>query len=340
MKTLDRTIVETPALGPGCFASLVPWESGRDMKDRMRRYARTAHAFALVRDRSAGHVDAEGRVRYTPSKDDIDKLRDGLRRALRILVAAGATEVGTHRSDGLRLRCNGWQSRASAGTATGAAVRWGIDLAETYNERSVRGGLRTGRELVSQLTCAHLDCLNSCQELTHDLGPHRPRLPHCSPLAPASLPVRLSLRVLKKGSTPAHGAIMVSATRVPPPLPLGGPLDNMMDLMFGGVDEEINGLKAKLRSAEQSEERSHKAVGELTAALSLHATEVKLWSTTEQIGRLTGEWKAAAVSWCAREKVMLARAYAAEAELWSAIEQIGRLPLAVPPHSSALLVRR
>ncbi|GJM84794.1 hypothetical protein PR202_ga00500 [Eleusine coracana subsp. coracana] len=68
-RVTNRTIVETPALGPGAFAAMVLWESGRDMKEQMRRYAHTTHTFALVRDRGDGFVDGEGRVRFTPSRE-------------------------------------------------------------------------------------------------------------------------------------------------------------------------------------------------------------------------------------------------------------------------------
>ncbi|CAM0956816.1 unnamed protein product [Alopecurus aequalis] len=143
----ERTIIETPALGPGAFASLVPWESGRDMKERMRRYARTAHAFALVRDRAAGTVDGEGRVHFTPSRDDTEELRSGLRRALRILVAAGATEVGTHRSDGLRLRCKDVEEK---------------DLEAFLDEVTVpRGPMQPGTDTWALLCSAHQ--MGSCR---------------------------------------------------------------------------------------------------------------------------------------------------------------------------------
>ncbi|CAD6341730.1 unnamed protein product [Miscanthus lutarioriparius] len=84
-RVTGRTIIQTPALGPGCWASLIPWESGRDMKERMLRAACATPRAGKTWRSSV----------------------NGLRQALRILVAAGAAEVGTHRSDGLRLRCDG-----------------------------------------------------------------------------------------------------------------------------------------------------------------------------------------------------------------------------------------
>ncbi|KAK9062583.1 hypothetical protein SSX86_019770 [Deinandra increscens subsp. villosa] len=103
----ENYILEVPALAPGSFAALCPWESGKDFKERMLRYSRTAHVFALVRDHGSGEVKSPGRISYNFHESDTENIKKGLKQAIRVLIAAGASEVGTQSSGGGRFKCAG-----------------------------------------------------------------------------------------------------------------------------------------------------------------------------------------------------------------------------------------
>ncbi|GMH20467.1 hypothetical protein Nepgr_022308 [Nepenthes gracilis] len=73
----------------------------------MEKYARTTILFPNIRDQSSREVKKEGQIKYWLNDIDRENLVIGLRQSLMILIAAGAAEVGTSRSDGQRMKCEG-----------------------------------------------------------------------------------------------------------------------------------------------------------------------------------------------------------------------------------------
>lgn len=94
-------VIQTPALHPGMFSVVMPWVSGKDIKNRLSRFSRTAHVFALARDVGSGRVDpSTTSVSYKMDQKDKENLTKGLDKVLRILAAAGAEEIGTQHCKG------------------------------------------------------------------------------------------------------------------------------------------------------------------------------------------------------------------------------------------------
>ncbi|KAK2987692.1 hypothetical protein RJ640_015034 [Escallonia rubra] len=98
------TVIQTPALHPGMFSVLMPWVSGTDIKARMCKFSRTAHVFALARDKGSGELNSTSSISYKMDECDEQNLQKGLEKVLRILAAAGAEEIGTHHCKGKTLK--------------------------------------------------------------------------------------------------------------------------------------------------------------------------------------------------------------------------------------------
>lgn len=96
-------VIQTPALHPGMFSLLMPWVSGKDIKDRMSKFSRTAHVFALARDQGSGTLNSPSCISYQMKDADEESLQKGIEKVLRILAAAGAEEIGTHNNKGRSL---------------------------------------------------------------------------------------------------------------------------------------------------------------------------------------------------------------------------------------------
>ncbi|XP_059663075.1 long-chain-alcohol oxidase FAO4A [Cornus florida] len=97
-------VIQTPALHPGMFSVLMPWVSGIEIKTRMCKFSRTAHIFALARDKGSGEIVSPSKISYRMDTIDEENLKRGLEKILRILAAAGADEIGTHHCKGKTLK--------------------------------------------------------------------------------------------------------------------------------------------------------------------------------------------------------------------------------------------
>ena len=69
----------------------------------MCKFSRTAHIFALARDKGSGTMVSLNSISYQLEVADEESLRKGLEKTLRILAAAGAEEIGTHHCKGKTL---------------------------------------------------------------------------------------------------------------------------------------------------------------------------------------------------------------------------------------------
>ncbi|XP_024394337.1 long-chain-alcohol oxidase FAO4A [Physcomitrium patens] len=104
-------LLETGVFHPGAFSAFHAWGSGADNKERLLRHGRTSHITVVVRDKGFGTVEIDkGRnpkISYKMSKYDQETTVAGMVQSLRVLVAAGAVEVGSQQLGAERFNAKG-----------------------------------------------------------------------------------------------------------------------------------------------------------------------------------------------------------------------------------------
>lgn len=91
-RTGPGVMIESVSALPVTTASALPG-FGAPHEEGMRRLAHFARALVVIRDRTRGHVDAEGALDYALLAADVERLRAGIAAAARAYLAAGAIEV-------------------------------------------------------------------------------------------------------------------------------------------------------------------------------------------------------------------------------------------------------
>ena len=103
---LSGYAIEGVSGGPAMTASTMPLPM-RQLRPLLARYRQSAAALCLVPDRPSGHVDWEGprpKIVYTPTAEYTGRLKQALKAAARIYLAAGAESVAVPAVDGPMIR--------------------------------------------------------------------------------------------------------------------------------------------------------------------------------------------------------------------------------------------
>jgi choline dehydrogenase-like flavoprotein len=85
-------MIESVAASPLATATALPG-FGPAHADALAQLPHLARSLIVVRDRSRGRIDADGRVAYALLPEDVERLRVGMREAARAYLIAGADEV-------------------------------------------------------------------------------------------------------------------------------------------------------------------------------------------------------------------------------------------------------